>query len=118
MRERKIDYNGDESTHALPIVLEELKPGLPSPGLAGSVLATSLAAPHVCDWLENPDKFLLPKDQWPTSVPKASVQVTSDQDYYSIIQYLRELDIVEFIDYADIFEVDGTKVLNGLFPEG
>ena len=44
VNERTIDYNGDETTHALPIVLEELKPGLPCLGLAGSAAACDLAS--------------------------------------------------------------------------
>ena len=115
VKSRTIDYNGDEGTHALPIVLAELIPGLPRPGVAGKVLAEELAGHEVSHWLHHPAEYLLPRSQWPESVPKAKVQVNSDSEYLEIVRYCVNLGIFEFIDYDDIFSVDGVKVLNGLF---
>ena len=45
-------------------------------------------------WLMYPEEFILPQEQWPESVPKACVQVESDAEYFSIVQYLHKLGIV------------------------
>ena len=43
------------------------------------------------------------------------MQVESDLEYYDIIQYLLKIGVVDVIAEEDIFTVDGTKVLNGMF---
>ena len=62
----------------LCIRLAELIPGLPPPDLAASVDATSLCSPHLGHWLRDPCAHLLPRNEWPSVVPKAKVQVESD----------------------------------------
>ena len=43
------------------------------------------------------------------------MQVESDAEYFSIVQYLHKLGIVRPIAERDIFTVNGKKVLNGMF---
>ena len=112
---KRMDYNGDEAGHALPICLAELMPGLPPKDLAASVDATSLCSAHLKAWLENPMDHLLPVESWPLEVPKARVQVGSNDEYYKIVRYLLDIGVLTTIPFEDIFEVNGQKVLNGMF---
>ena len=57
-----IDYSGDEISHALPLRLGELLPGLPDHGVAGSLDAAKVADDEVRVWLEDPEQCLLPRD--------------------------------------------------------
>ena len=115
IQKRSVDYSGDEVCHALPIRYNELISGLPDPELAASVAVESLIGDELRDWLFNPYDHLLPKDQWPEEVPKAVVQVESAEEYSKICVHLVKCGILSPIDYEDIFEVNGVKVLNGMF---
>ena len=88
VKARGLSYNGQEIERGSPLVLGELLPGLPKPGLAGSVQAVALAAHHVKEWLLNPAALLKPQDEWPEKVPRASVQVGSDEEWYALCKHL------------------------------
>lgn len=75
-----IDYNGDEGCTALPLKLGELLPGLPAKGVAASVDALSLADVEFRMWVSEPSWVLRPSEEWPESVPPASVQVRRPSD--------------------------------------
>ena len=115
IRSKSLDYSGNESCLAVPLRLAELIPGLPPAELAASVDATSLCSTELGDWLRDPHAHLLPKNEWPVEVPKARVQVESDAEHHSIIHHLFTIGVVDVIADDDIFTVDGTKVLNGMF---
>ena len=51
---RQLDYSGQELATALPLRLEELLPGLPHLGVAGSLSALKAAAVEVKERVENP----------------------------------------------------------------
>ncbi|CAK0876192.1 unnamed protein product [Prorocentrum cordatum] len=94
---------------------QELLPGLPKPGLAGSVQALDLAAPHVQESLLDPTRLLKPQDKWPEEVPKASVQVASDDEWYALCKHLIEAGIFEPVEDRGICQVGGKQVFAGAF---
>ena len=53
-------------------------------------------------WLRDPHGHLLPRTEWLSVVPKAKVQVESTGEYYSIIQHLFKIGIVDVIPEEDI----------------
>ncbi|CAK0894411.1 unnamed protein product [Prorocentrum cordatum] len=110
-----IGYSGQEAERGGPLVMGELLPGLPKPGLAGSVQAMDLAAPHVQEWLLDPALLLKPQDGWPEEVPKASVQVASDDEWYALCKHLVDAGIVEPVEDRGVFQVGGKQVLAGAF---
>ncbi|CAK0842438.1 unnamed protein product [Prorocentrum cordatum] len=112
---RGIGYSGQEVERAGPLVMGELLPGLPKPGLAGSVQAMYLAAPHVQKWLLDPTLLLKPQDEWPEEVPKASVQVASDDEWHALCKHLVDAGIFEPVEDQEIFQVGGEQVLAGAF---
>ncbi|CAK0812349.1 unnamed protein product [Prorocentrum cordatum] len=110
-----IGYSGQEVERGGPLVMGELLPGLPEPGLAGSVQAMDLAAPHVQKWLLDPTLLLKPQDEWPEEIPKASVQVASDDEWYAVCKHLVDAGIFEPVEDREIFQVGGKQVLAGAF---
>ena len=85
MNSKRIDYNGDEVLHALPVWLGEVLPGLPPAGVAGSIDALCIASPEVVKGLHDFYSHLLPSDQWADSVPGACVHVENDAEYFKLI---------------------------------
>ena len=102
---KRVDYGGDEVSQALPINLDELLPGLPDAALAASVDASVLVGDNIRHWLFNPQCYLLPEEEWPTEVPRATIQVKSEDEYYRICLHLLKIGILATIEFKDIFEV-------------
>ena len=109
-----VDYTGEEISHALPLRLGELLPGLPDGNVAGSLDAAATADEEVRQWLENPEQCLLPRELWPVTLPRASMNVKKE-DWPKIAQTLVERNILVPIEYEDIFQAGGAPVLNGMF---
>ncbi|CAE7323141.1 unnamed protein product [Symbiodinium sp. CCMP2456] len=105
IRARQVDYTGDAVLKALPLRLEELAPGLPEDGVAGSLDASSIADEVVKCWVDDPDVALLDSSAWPHPLPSASMNVA----------VLYKKGIVAPIEVEEIFHVDGEPVLNGVF---
>eukprot|EP00959_Pyramimonas_sp_CCMP1952_P302370 6326872-Pyramimonas_sp.AAC.1 len=68
-----------------------------------------LAAPHVQEWLLDPALLLKPQDGWPEEVPKASVQVASDDEWYALCKHLVDAGIVEPVEDRGVFQVGGKQ---------
>eukprot|EP00438_Fugacium_kawagutii_P028805 Skav222861 [mRNA] locus=scaffold2201:87314:93953:- [translate_table: standard] len=114
IKQRNIDYAGEEVGHALPLKLGELEPGLPVAGVAGSLNAVEAAAPQVRAWVEDPRLALKDKSLWPPKVPSAKINATKSE-WYKVVEALYKRGIVAPIKLSEVFTVDGTPVLNGAF---
>ena len=113
-KSKDIDYSGDEVSHALPLKVGELLPGLPVSGIAGTLSAVEAADPQVRAWVQDPGLAMNPREEWPTTVPKARINSTKEE-WYKLCGILFERGIIEPIAYGDIFKVDNVPVLNGAF---
>ena len=111
---KDVDYSGDEVTHALPLRLEELQPGLPDAAVGGSLDAFAAADSEVQAWLGSPEKTLKPRELWPTTVPTAKINATKSE-WYRVVRELYDRSILAVIPKENIFSVDGVMVLNGAF---
>ncbi|OLQ01222.1 hypothetical protein AK812_SmicGene16051 [Symbiodinium microadriaticum] len=114
VQSKGLDYAGEEIMHALPLRLEEVLPGLPAEGDAGSLDAATVAVGEVLDWLLDPMQCLLPRDQWPDPIPKARMNSTREE-WHKVAQVLVEKGILVPIQKEDIFHVGGVPLLNGIF---
>eukprot|EP00438_Fugacium_kawagutii_P029614 Skav202657 [mRNA] locus=scaffold1791:57070:68236:+ [translate_table: standard] len=114
VKSKDIDYSGEEVTHALPLRLEELLPGLPAPGVAGTLDAWEMSSNQVRAWLEDPRKTLKPSDAWPQKIPSARINCSRDERY-RVCEQLLKLGILAPIELSEVFSVDGKPVLNGVF---
>ena len=114
VQSRSIDYSGDEVGHALPLRLEELLPGLPIRGVAGSLSAAAAATGGIKDWVCDPSLTLKPPEQWPKVVPKARINA-SKTEWYRVCRVLFDRGIIEAIPLENVFHAGGVPVLNGAF---
>ena len=114
LKTKGVDYTGDEVLHALPLKVGELLPGLPADGVAGSLQASEIAEGDVAKWLLDPELTLLPRDKWPSPLPRASMNCTRE-DWCELVPLLVKKRILEPISKSEIFTVNGTPVLNGAF---
>ena len=114
VQSRSIDYSGDEVGHALPLRLEELLPGLPIRGVAGSLSAAAAATGGIKDWVCDPSLTLKPPEQWPKVVPKARINA-SKTEWYRVCRVLFDRGLIEAIPLENVFHAGGVPVLNGAF---
>ncbi len=113
--ERSINYDLSEQGRPLPLKLSQLMNGFPLPGQAAILDPLRFcdeAASHV---ILHPECYLLPEEEFPSSVPLARVHVESLADYYEILEYLLHLRIVREIKWEDIFPIRGEPLLQGAF---
>jgi len=103
IKKRVVDYNGDENCHAPPLKLGELLPGFPEKGVAASVDALDLADDDFKMWVREPFWVLRPQNEWPESVPPASVQVRSPSDWHEVAAHLVDVGVSEVIPRSEIF---------------
>lgn len=73
-----------------------------------------MAAPEVKRWLEDPSLCLLPRDQWPAKLPRASMNIDR-QEWPSIAKTLVDRGILAPVAFEDILQTDEGPVLNGMF---
>ena len=114
VKSRTIDYAGEEVAHALPLRLEELLPGLPVTGVAGSLSAVEAATGDVKEWVIDPMRTLKPKELWPKKNPKARINSTRDE-WFRICEELYQRGIIETIRLDEVFVGNDGPVLNGAF---
>ena len=108
-------YSGEAAVPVLPLVPLEIEPGLPKRGVAGSVEAIHLCHPEVQAWLADADSSLLPRDSWPSKVPKAKVHVRNDSEWEQVALILYDRGICELCDISEAFHVNGQAVTIGGF---
>ena len=114
VKSKTIDYAGEEVAHALPLRLEELLPGLPVRGVAGSLSAVEAASGEVKAWVLDPHLTLKPMELWPKKNPRARINATRSE-WYRIGEELHKRGIIETIKLEEVFSANGSPVLNGAF---
>ena len=114
VKSKTIDYAGEEVAHALPLRLEELLPGLPVHGVAGSLSAVEAASGDVKSWVIDPNLALKPQELWPKNNPRARINATRSE-WYRICSELYTRGIIECIKLDEVFVANGSPVLNGAF---
>ena len=111
--EAKFDYGGE------PIVsLEELKadqviPVWPAVGEAAVQPVTSYLPEGLRESIENPERCLLPEEDWPRRPPKSLVRA-SQEEWDTIVKAAAARGLMVPVEDQDVFrDHNGIKVLNG-----
>eukprot|EP00435_Cladocopium_sp_Y103_P073137 s88_g42.t1 len=114
VKNRQLDYTGEELATALPLRLEELLPGLPHRGVAGSLSAVAAASGFVQEWVADPWLTIKPVEMWADKIPKARINATKEE-WYKVCGELFDRGIIQPIPLSQVFHVQGVPVLNGAF---
>ena len=119
LRMRKIGYDGEEVGLPHSLTLEQIKPGLPPPGVAASLDALRFATGEVREVLMDPFRLLKPLAEW-DEAPRQSKIWSSEEDFERIADYLLELGILEEVSMEEAEEIvirddRGRPVRHGMF---
>ena len=98
-----------------PCRLCELAPGLPSRECAATLDAVDFAGDDVGSFLQCPEDALLDKADWPDPLPRARVNVESDEAWHELALHLVSLGIFTTLAEDELILAKGQPVLNGLF---
>ena len=109
-----VDYTGEDVLHALPLKVGELLPGLPADGVAGKLEAAKIANDEVVCWVMDPELALLPRDRWPSPLPRAGMNCSRDE-WLALVPILIRKGILAPIAREEILKVEAELLLNGAF---
>eukprot|EP00971_Amphidinium_carterae_P072570 1435245-Amphidinium_carterae.2 len=109
---RNIGYDGSESSAAESFSWASIAAGLPPASACGTIPAASLVSPALLPFLLHPEKSIVEDAVLPPRVPSVWC---SDSEWGLVAKNLVALGICKVIDYQDIAEIGGRKILNGVF---
>ena len=115
LKEKRIDYHGEESGAPMPLTLEQVVPTLPPRGIAGSIDAIEVATGEVRACLSDPGRCLKSQaelDEIPPKKRRARVHA-APIDWDAVGQYCFDLGIMDAIQRELIFTIAGHKVTGG-----
>ncbi len=98
----------------LPLTWKQVEPGLPPEELAGSVDATSIAAPNLRRYLEDPPRSIKPRAAWPSRLRRTRVRAEPTA-WQEILVGLYQRQIVTFLTDDELIYWCGEALLNGAF---
>ena len=114
LEESFIDYQGDEAQCPEPLTWKQIEPGLPRPGLAGSLDPEAFAEGFVLELLQGPSKVLRWPGCWEEAPNRARVWGTDDAEWDLICKKLLQLRRLEKPE--DVFHsAEGVAVTYGAF---
>ena len=109
----KMGYQGDVVTTRRHLIANKVKPAWPKPGKACLFPIVDFISPELKDDLEDPERCLLPRDQWPDKPPTSRVYA-SDEEWYQLVKYGSFLGLFGEIPQEKIFRNQfGDLVVNG-----
>ena len=114
LRAARVDYCGEETGVCEPLTLDQITPALPPCGHGGSIKLVDLVSDATREILEHPEDLLLPS----FPIPRPKVPGTTHfgkGEKLGVCEALVERGICEWVESSCIVEIEGTRVLNGLF---
>ena len=108
-------YWGDVVATAEQLTLEQVTPTLPEPGIAGSVPITQIIEGQLRDQIRDPASMMLPREEWPTTPPRATTMMKDRKEWPALAQELWARDLVRWLPVQEIFHHDKQPIINGLF---
>ena len=109
----KIGYSGEVISVRRQLVCSQVTPAWPKPGSACLFPIIDFVHQELRDDLENPERCLLPRSQWPQKTPRSKVYAT-DSEWYAIVKSGYELGLFRMVAEENIFRNErGDLILNG-----
>eukprot|EP00435_Cladocopium_sp_Y103_P039554 s2015_g10.t1 len=111
---RSVGYSGEEISICHELTFEQVLPALPPMGHGGSIDALDWVGNRTKDYLLNPEKLLKPVES--VELPRMPGRVhVKKGDLMAIADELVKRKVCRWIPLRDVYQVNGVKVLNGLF---
>ena len=109
----KFDYSGEPINYMEDLIAEKVIPCWPKVGEAAIQDAAAFVPPYVKEWLDDPQRCLLPPAAWPESPPPSRVRA-DDQEWEKIVAAGYARGMMRRVEDHEIFtDLRGRKVLNG-----
>ena len=109
----KFDYGGEPVQYMEDLEAAKIIPCWPAVGEAAVQEARDFVPPHVQDWLDNPEKCLLPAAQWPEEPPVSRVRAT-DSEWELIVEAAYARGMMRMVSESELLrDQAGRPILNG-----
>ena len=109
----KFDYAGEPIQYMEQLEADKVIPCWPKRGEAAIRDARDFVPAEVCEWLDDPEKCLLPRAAWPESPPLSRVRA-DDEQWERIVKAGVERGMMCRVDPGHVFrDQNGRMVLNG-----
>ena len=111
---KQVSYQGEEVSVCHQLNLDQILPALPPPEHGGCIDTLNWVSPRTRKFLLNPKSLLKPVDEvvLPRMPGKAHI---ADPDKLLIALELIQRNVCDWIPVEEVYSINGTKVLNGLF---
>ena len=107
-------YKGEIILAAKAITWEAIAPALPPKAVAGKLEAADIATGEIKRALLDPERVLLPREEWPTVLPTAKVRA-SKAEWKHICSQLVKYNIMSSLGVDELVYHNGAAVVNGAF---
>ena len=114
LREKRVSYSGEEMAKVHPLTLEQVVAALPPVEHGGCIPLVDFLLPATRDLVEHPERLLF--DEFGDDLPPLQAKIhCKDDDLIPLAKELVRRNICGWIEWSEVFEVKGQKVLSGMF---
>ena len=110
-----VSYSGEEVQKCYAAEAVLLEPGLPPPGLAGSIQMADLLDGVTRDYIVNPQKLRRTDDHNVVPWSRPRIHATSESEKRKILVMLAKQKVCTPVSEDELWEFNGEKVGSGLF---
>ncbi len=111
---KRVGYNGEELAACHPLSVEQCFPALPPEGHGGSIWALDWLGPSSKELLLHPERCLLASPDLRKVRLPGRVHVKAGEKL-EIARELVRRNVCQWVPLSQVIEIDGVKILNGLF---
>ena len=110
-----MNYQQEEVRLPCKVTWAQMAPALPPKEAVGHVRARDLCTGWIRECMDDLLKCLLPTEEWPSPLPKATVWVENDAEWERVLAGGADRGVFGFLRREEVFHVDGEPLLLGLF---
>jgi len=114
VKEKSVNYNGEEVALAQPLTVDQILPSLPPVGHGGSVELSPLLVGRSRFLLEHPEQVLLKSDRIKPGKNRSKVHIAEGNEI-GIFHLLFKRGVIDFIPEQDVYSDENGPFLSGLF---
>ena len=113
----RLSYDGEVVAKAVDITVEQVLPGLPPIGVAGSIQCIDLLPHRLQPLLADPSLSTLPREEWPDRFVRPRMRIAKEE-WKKLGPELVRRNICKPISASSLIVHDGAPLLNSIFGVG